>query len=212
MGNDDVNAAFELILEAIEGVRAQITRDTTQAMDEDRHDDAERHVASGKQLKDFRSKLEQLQQEWVSAVNPETRTRVRITMASPRGPLGPIEKKVPPPSPTASPVPKTIAHATKAPATGLRVTFPDGRVIHRPKAADTFADTIEELGLEKVRALGLVVCKVPLVGSLWAGGTYPAQHKRGPYYIVTHSSTEQKRSLLKVIARKLKTGLQIEIV
>jgi len=98
----------------------------------------------------------------------------------------------------------------KSAKTIIRVTMPNGRIIQRPTAAQTMADVIEALGLEKVRALGLQVSGVDLIST----SKHPkyGQAQRGKYFICTHSNTESKKKLLLNIAKSLGQTLKVEII
>lgn len=211
MGNDDVSAAFELILEAIEGVRKQIGEEVISATADERYDDAKGHIESGEQLKQFRLKLGHLQSEWAD-VNPDARARVRVRATRAEPSIAPILSRISP-ARTELPARSTGHYGSKAPASRLRVTLlPGGTVIERTTAADTFADTIEALGLDEVQRLDRVACKLPLVGTQKARSRYPSQHQRGRYFIVTHSSTPNKKRLLEGIARDLGKRISIDEV
>ena len=73
---------------------------------------------------------------------------------------------------------------TKGQKTRIIVKIPDGAVIYRRFAADTFADAIERLGVERVKNLGKVVNARPLVSDTPSSGT-TADRKRGNVYIYT---------------------------
>jgi hypothetical protein len=107
----------------------------------------------------------------------------------------------------------TISHHTKGSRTartGIRVTLPTGRIIHHPSAADTFTDVIEEMGFEAVRKLNLIVRGVPLV-DIKQDRKY-SQTKRDGYFIITHSSTEEKKDLLEQTSKRLGKPIKVEIV
>ena len=186
MNQDGVSVAFEVILEEIAAVENQLAAEGASAFRERRYDDADRLSTSGKRLLEFREKLEQLRDEWKSGIDVETRQRVKVDPSY------------------------TIPSHTKGPKTGIRVTLPNGRVIQRPTAAQTFADAIQEMGIEAVRKLNLKVSGVPLV-DMKQDKKYN-QAKRGSYFIITHSNTRTKKDLLEQIGKRLGKPLNIEIV
>lgn len=100
-----------------------------------------------------------------------------------------------------------------APQTKLRVSFPDGKVIEKYRAADTFVETIQKIGIDKVRKLGLRGNGVPLIDSAPRrdGKTF-AQQKIQGWYICTYSSTLKKKEQLDEIARQLRIRLKVEII
>jgi hypothetical protein len=186
MNQDGVSIAFEVILEEIGAVENQLAAEGSAAFRERRYNDADLLSNSGKKLLQFREKLVQLRDEWRSGIDIETRQRVKVEPGY------------------------TISPHSKGPKTILRVTIPNGRVIERPTAAQTFADVIEEMGIEVVRKLNIHVSGIPLVDI--KRDQKCNQAKRGSYFINTHSNTISKKNLLKQIGERLGKALRIEIV
>ena len=95
---------------------------------------------------------------------------------------------------------------------GLFVVMPDGQIINHRVSATTFAEVIEELGIERVKNIRpeLKLNATPLI-STFDHPTYD-QRKSGRYYIMTHSDTETKKRLLEKIADRLGEPLKVEIV
>lgn len=97
------------------------------------------------------------------------------------------------------------------PKTILRVTFPDGTVIEDPKAKFTFTKTIQKIGLMRVRNLGIAFCGVPIVSNTldkkYGRAQVPVE---GGLYVMTHSSTHDKKKQLDKIAKELGINLVIE--
>ena len=97
--------------------------------------------------------------------------------------------------------------------TVLRVTFPDGTVIADKKAKNTFAETIKRIGLLKVRNLGITFCHVPIVSNTLYKKYGQAQIPVGDgLYVMTHSSTHDKKKQLDKISQELGVGLKVEEV
>lgn len=104
---------------------------------------------------------------------------------------------------------KHIENVTK----GLKVTFPDGTVIWRRAAIDTFIDTLRKIGLERIPEVGIehgygfnLVSrdKRPTVpGHIW-------QHECDGWYIYSNISNSQKASDLQLISKHYHLGLKIE--
>lgn len=93
----------------------------------------------------------------------------------------------------------------------LRVTFPDGTVISDKKAKITFSETIKRIGLMKVRNLGISFCHVPIVSNTLDQKYGQAQIPVGDgLYVMTHSSTHDKKKQLDKIAKGLGIELKIE--
>lgn len=99
----------------------------------------------------------------------------------------------------------------KSSKTNLRVTFPDGKVIENRFAYETLYEVVKLAGTEKVRALGIVQCGVPLVSNTLDNFYNQKEIGKG-LYLITHSSTVQKRQQIERISEALKLGLEIEIV
>lgn len=53
----------------------------------------------------------------------------------------------------------------KGKTTLLRIKFSDGTVIEEPEVAETFRKFVLKVGIEKVRSLGIIRNKVPLVSN-----------------------------------------------
>jgi len=99
----------------------------------------------------------------------------------------------------------------KSSKTNLRVTFPDGKVIENRFAYETLYEVVKLAGTEKVRALGIVQCGVPLVSNTLDNFYNQKEISKG-LYLITHSSTVQKRQQIERISEALKLGLKVEIV
>jgi nitric oxide synthase oxygenase domain/subunit len=100
-----------------------------------------------------------------------------------------------------------------ASATRLRVTMPDGKVIAESKAAETLRKVIEQIGAERVRALGLTWCKVPFISNTKDPKYGHAQHPVGNgWYVITHSGTKDKKKVLDKIAKALHLNLKVDII
>ena len=93
----------------------------------------------------------------------------------------------------------------------LRVTFPDGTVIEDKKAKMTFTKTIQKLGLMRVRNLGIAFCGVPIVSNTldkkYGKTQVPVE---GGLYVLTHSSTHDKKKVLDRISQELGLRLIVE--
>lgn len=93
----------------------------------------------------------------------------------------------------------------------LRVTFPDGTVIEDKKAKITFTRTIQKIGLMRVRNLGIAFCGVPIVSNTLDKKYGKAQVPvEGGLYVMTHSSTHDKKRQLDNISKVLNLGIIIE--
>lgn len=93
----------------------------------------------------------------------------------------------------------------------LEVYFPDGTVIREGYAAYTFFKTIDRIGPERVKNLGLKISGVDLV-SRRDDLKYRQRPVSDGYFVCTHSNTQVKKDILNEISRKLNLGLRVEIV
>lgn len=99
----------------------------------------------------------------------------------------------------------------KAPASRLRITMEDGRVICYPKnAAKTFGETINAIGLAQVRALNIMPSGVNLVST--TKDENRQQYQIGDYFIFTNSSTKDKVKILNEIADRLRIRIKVEVI
>lgn len=95
--------------------------------------------------------------------------------------------------------------------TVLRVTFSDGTVIEDKKAKITFTKTIQKIGLMRVRNLGIAFCGVPIVSNTLDKKYGKAQVPvEGGLYVMTHSSTHDKKKQLDKISKELNLGIVVD--
>ena len=117
----------------------------------------------------------------------------------------PKEAPAPPIQPASEP---TATPTSRKPPTRLVVTMEDGERIDRRAATDTFVETIEKLGIERVRNLGYNVGRSSLIST---SQSHEKQRKSGRYYITTHNTTTaEKKRLLETIASELGVKLRVE--
>lgn len=108
---------------------------------------------------------------------------------------------------------RKVAKGEIAPKTILRVTMPDGSVIAKSTAKDTFVDAIVAIGIERVRPLGVKFCKIPIISNTRDKKYGKAQRDVGNgWLILHHSSTADKKKMLDKIAKALKLNIKVEIV
>ena len=190
MNTDGVAAAFELIVEEIEGVAQEIADLGSDAFKSKDYERAQVLGESGKNLQAFRERVSILLEDWQAGIDIDTRRRFTSTSKA--------SKK------------KEISTHSKASKTVLKVTLPTGDAIEEYYAADTFALTIKALGVEKVRMLGITETGIPLIDS--TKHEQYMQRKIDGWYVCTHSSTKRKKEVLETIAKKLGIRLQISII
>lgn len=99
----------------------------------------------------------------------------------------------------------------KSSKTNLRVTFPDGKIIENRFAYETLYEVVKLAGTEKVRSLGIIQCGVPLVSNTLDNFYNQKEISKG-LYLITHSSTVQKRQQIERISEALKLELKVDIV
>lgn len=100
-----------------------------------------------------------------------------------------------------------------APKTGLCIYQKDGSILQERDAATTFTTAIVEAGLMRVRELGLKFCRINIVSTTKDKKYGSAQREAAPgLYVLTHSSTNDKKKLLDEINTALNMGWTIEIV
>ncbi len=102
---------------------------------------------------------------------------------------------------------------TKSAKTNLRVTFPDGTSIENRFAKDTLLEVIQKVGVEKVRTIGIIQCGVPLISNTIDNVYGNAQVDIADgWYLITHSSTGQKRQQIEKISEIFNLDLKVEII
>ena len=185
LNKNSVAAAFKLVIEELDKANQGIAKKIAEAS---MNADYEKvHVLGdrGKSLKAFSTRVNALRQEWINGID--------IPAGFPN-----------------KPQPKFIPKSAVASPTKLRVLFPDGERIERDFATDTFVETIQKIGIDKVRELGIRVYGKLLIDSHHRENT---QQKRvNGWYICTHSSTAGKKTFLDKIAQQLGIRLKVEII
>jgi soluble cytochrome b562 len=193
----DVPEALALVNEEVGKVKKAINDAGAKAQKEDRRQIAREALDYADGLDAFIKKIEKLGEEWkaleasIEKATPEAREIVRAAGGT-RVVVDPV-----------------------SPKSGLRVTFPDGTVIAKPKASTTQARTIERLGPAAVAAFGFRMNGEPLLTRTKKDlKKYPesVETLRGGWILSTHSNTQRKADDLKRIADRLGVRLKIEIV
>lgn len=100
-----------------------------------------------------------------------------------------------------------------APRTGLCIYRKDGSILQERDAATTFTSAIMEAGLMKVRELKVRFCGINVVSTTKDKKYGNTQREAAPgLFVLTHSSTKDKKKMLDKINKALKMGWKIEIV
>ena len=163
------------------------------------------------------SSLQQVQRELVLMVNyvPGEPLKVHISRQHNFTETIADVKEVTPLDPevqhkTVGPKPRT-GEEKKAPAKLLRVTFGDGTVIEEPQAAETFRKFVMKIGAEKVRSVGIIRNKIPLVSNTLDAKYKSQQREVGDgWYLITCSTTPSKKKDMEKIAAVLGIDVKIE--
>ena len=100
-----------------------------------------------------------------------------------------------------------------APRTGLCIYRKDGSILQERDAATTFTSAIMEAGLMRVRELNVRFCGINVVSTTKDKKYGNTQREASPgLFVLTHSSTKDKKKMLDKINKALKMGWRIEIV
>ena len=100
-----------------------------------------------------------------------------------------------------------------APRTGLCIYRKDGSILQERDAATTFTSAIMEAGLMRVRELNVRFCGINVVSTTKDKKYGNTQREAAPgLFVLTHSSTKDKKKMLDKINKILKMGWRIEIV
>lgn len=99
------------------------------------------------------------------------------------------------------------------PRTRLRITMPDGSIIEERSAWESLQKFILHVGVEKVRAVGLIANKIPLVSNTVDEKYKTAQKPLGNgWLLMTCSDTDTKRKQILAIASYLNFKVIVEII
>lgn len=102
---------------------------------------------------------------------------------------------------------------SRAKASKLIVHLPDGRVIQEDTAAQTLVEAVRCADPLKVRSLGLVCCRVPLVSTTKDRKYGDTQIDVGNgLYVITHSNNKMKKGFLDKISTALHLGWKVEVI
>lgn len=101
----------------------------------------------------------------------------------------------------------------RAKASKLIVHLPDGKVIQENTAAATLVEAIKLADPMKVRPLGIICCRVPLVSTTKDKKYGDTQVDVGNgLYVITHSNNKMKKSFLETISEALHLNWKVEII
>ena len=98
------------------------------------------------------------------------------------------------------------------PRTRLKITMPDGSIIEERTAWESLQKFILRVGVEKVRAVGLIANKIPLVSNTVDKKYKTAQKPLGNgWLLMTCSDTATKRKQIITIAEAIGLTVKVEI-
>lgn len=101
----------------------------------------------------------------------------------------------------------------RSPNSIVKITRPDKTVIQEKTAAATLVSAIKEANPLKVRELGIICCKVPLVSTTKDDLYGNTQVEVAPgLYVITHSNNNMKKNYLEKISKALHLGWMVEII
>ena len=186
---DSVEIAFELMLNELSEKADDLNLEGAAHFRNSEYDKAKQKADIGTRLTVFRGKIELLMIEWRqnhAATFPETN-------------VVEIEK-----------IARTISSATRSSKSVLVVKFPDGSTIYERFAAETFVSCIKKIGIDRVKALNIPINRELLVSDRKSERYNSVQVDS--LFIMTHSSTSQKKEILEQIAAKLGILISINVV
>lgn len=97
--------------------------------------------------------------------------------------------------------------------TGLRVTFPDGRIL-QDRGYEVLMAVVKEVGPDLVHEMDIKCCGLPLVDDHHSEGPYGKDQKElpGGYWLITNSNTAVKKAQIDAISENLGLGLKVEVL
>ena len=159
--------------------------------------------------------LNQVQRELVLVVDyvPGTPLRVKLSRRVKLESIADLVDLTP--DPQASHSTHIIAKppVTRAKASKLIVHLPDGKVIQEDTAAATLVEAIKLAGPLRVRPLGIICCRVPLVSTTKDKKYGDTQVDVGNgLLVITHSNNIMKKRFLEKISRALNLNWEVELL
>lgn len=99
------------------------------------------------------------------------------------------------------------------PRTRLRITMPDGSIIEERTAWESLHKFVLRVGVDKVRAVGIIANKIPLVSNTLDKKYQTAQKPLGNgWLLMTCSDTATKRKQILTIADAVGIHISVEII
>lgn len=99
------------------------------------------------------------------------------------------------------------------PRTRLRITMPDGSIIEERTAWESLHKFVLKVGVDKVRAVGLIANKIPLVSNTVDKKYQTAQKPLvNGWLLMTCSDTATKRKQILTIASQMGMNITVDII
>lgn len=160
--------------------------------------------------------LSQVERELVLVVDYVPGTPLKVSLSRKRNLLEALEDVVeikPDPEVEHTEKKKGGKRVVTNPRTRLRITMPDGSIIEERTAWESLQKFILRVGVEKVRAVGLIANKIPLVSNTVDKKYKTAQKPLGNgWLLMTCSDTATKRKQILAIASYLNFKVIVEII
>ncbi len=206
--NTDVKTAFELLAITLDEEQERIFKAGAKAMEQKNVDIAQAVIDFAKKLQNFQNDVNELKKRWdeLQEANDIAPQDVQDIVIGDGRLFSSSRKR------------KTgyTRHVEQVgPRTNFRVEFAGETVIEDRLAKRVFARAIEKIGAERVSGLNLQLWGEPLLSqnqSVFVKQPSQIEKIKGGWIVKTHSSTEQKISILNKIAKALDINLKCEVV
>lgn len=160
--------------------------------------------------------LSQVERELVLVVDYVPGTPLKVSLSRKRNLLEALEDVVeikPDPEVEHTEKKKGGKKVVTNPRTRLRIKMPDGSTIEERTAWESLQNFILRVGVEKVRAVGLIANKIPLVSNIVDKKYKTAQKPLGNgWLLMTCSDTVTKRKQILAIAKAVGLNVNVEII
>lgn len=160
--------------------------------------------------------LSQVERELVLVVDYVPGTPLKVSLSRKRNLFDALEDVVeikPDPEVEHTEKKKGGKRVVANPRTRLRITMPDGSIIEERTAWESLHKFILRVGVEKVRAAGLIANKIPLVSNTVDKKYQTAQKPLGSgWLLMTCSDTATKRKQILSIAETAGLNVTVEII
>lgn len=205
LDTQEVSVALELVLSTLDSEVKRIYNIGANAMKAQDNSTALEVINFSEKLKPFISKVESLIKDWNNIIEEKEKAseKVQEILDKSNTIYGDKTRK------TSTGFKRDVKNNI-APQTNLTVKFADGTVITNHNAYETFVQAIEYIGEDKVYQLGIKHSNEELVSKIQSKKYPSSSHEsKSGYFVLTHSSTEDKIKHLNNIAKRLNVDLEI---